>query len=69
MQVGAIVLVENSGHVVEKDALMKAVWPDTFVGEDSLTRNISLLRRTLGNNPAAAPYIETLPRRGYRFRA
>lgn len=64
-----IVLVESSGHIVEKDELMKAVWPDTFVGEDSLTRNVSVLRRVLGEDSANAAYIETLPKRGYRFTA
>jgi TolB-like protein/Tfp pilus assembly protein PilF len=62
-----VVLVENSGHIVEKDYLMKSVWPDTFVSEDSLTRNISILRRTLG--VAGDQFIETLSRRGYRFSA
>ena len=62
-----IVLVENSGHVVEKDELMTAIWPDTFVGEDSLTRNVSLLRRVLSDEGSDPQYIETLPRRGYRF--
>ena len=42
-----LVLVQNQGKVVKKDDLMKAVWPDTFVQEDSLTRNISMLRKTL----------------------
>ncbi len=62
-----IVLVEHSGHVVEKDALMKAVWPDAFVEEGSLTRNISVLRKILNDGQEEGQYIETLPRRGYRF--
>lgn len=62
-----IVLVEHSGHIVEKDALMKAIWPDAFVEEGSLTRNISVLRKILNNGQEGEPYIETLPRRGYRF--
>lgn len=62
-----IVLVEHSGHLVEKDALMKAVWPDAFVEEGGLTRNISVLRKILGDNSEEQAYIETLPRRGYRF--
>src|SRR5262249_10078863 len=64
-----IVLVENNGHVVEKDDLMKAVWRDTFVNEDSLTRNISVLRKVLSQDSADGQYIETLARRGYRFQA
>jgi len=47
--------------------LMKEVWPDTFVEEGALTRNISLLRKTLGDMGDEAAYIETIPKRGYRF--
>lgn len=61
------VLIANRGRVVEKEELMKAVWPDTFVEESSLTQNISLLRKTLGETPGGQPYIETIPKRGYRF--
>jgi DNA-binding winged helix-turn-helix (wHTH) protein/TolB-like protein/Tfp pilus assembly protein PilF len=64
-----IVLVQHSGHVVEKDELMKAVWPDAFVEEGGLTRNISVLRKILNNGQEEKQYIETLPRRGYRFTA
>jgi len=62
-----IALVTHSGRVVEKKDLMAAVWPDTFVGEDSLTRNISTLRKVLNGNAGGDGFIETLPRRGYRF--
>jgi len=62
-----IALVENSGHIVDKDDLMKAVWPDSFVEEGSLTRNISVLRKILNSEQREGQYIETLPRRGYRF--
>lgn len=62
-----LVLIENRGHLVSKDAVMSAVWPDTFVEESSLTQNISLLRKALGENGDGRQYIETLPRRGYRF--
>jgi TolB-like protein len=62
-----LVLVENSGRLVEKDNLMKEVWPDSFVEEGSLTRNISVLRKLLGGDSADTRYIETLPKRGYRF--
>ena len=61
------VLVESSGRVVEKDEIMRRVWRDTFVEENSLTRNISALRKALGEEPASNRYIETVPRRGYRF--
>ncbi len=63
-----LVLVQHSGHLVEKDELMKQVWPDAFVEEGGLTRNISVLRKIL-NNGQEEQYIETLPRRGYRFTA
>jgi TolB-like protein/DNA-binding winged helix-turn-helix (wHTH) protein/Tfp pilus assembly protein PilF len=62
-----LVLVGNAGRMVDKADLMKAVWPDTFVEEGALTRNISLLRRTLGDTGDESAYIETIPRRGYRF--
>src|ERR1044071_515677 len=62
-----LVLVENSGHTIEKEALMKAVWPDIFVEEANLTVNISALRKALGENVSEHRYIETVPRRGYRF--
>ena len=62
-----LTLVENRGQVVSKEELMKRVWPDTFVEEGNLTQNISLLRKALGETPGGAQFIETVPRRGYRF--
>src|SRR5262245_7858665 len=62
-----LVLVENSGRVVSKDELMQSLWPNTFVEESNLTQNISQLRRALGDGAAEAQYIETIPKRGYRF--
>src|SRR6516162_4692412 len=66
-----LVLVQHAGRMVDKDDLIKAVWPDTFVEEGALTRNISLLRKTLGDTggdtDGEATYIETIPKRGYRF--
>ena len=62
-----LALVENGGRVVEKDDLMKRVWPSTFVEEGNLTQNISLLRKALGETPNGIQFIETVPRRGYRF--
>lgn len=61
------ILVRNSGQVVSKDELMREVWPDAFVEEGSLARNISVLRKALGESPSEHQYIETIPRRGYRF--
>ncbi|MSV30348.1 MAG: hypothetical protein EXQ52_16640 [Bryobacterales bacterium] len=60
-----IVLVEGGGRLVEKDELLKAVWPDTFVEESNLAVQVSLLRKTFSEDG----YIETVPRRGYRFAA
>ena len=60
-------LIQNHGHVVEKDRLMKEVWPDAFVEEGNLTQNISVLRKALGNSTNGSQYIQTIPRRGYRF--
>ena len=62
-----ITLVENCGQVVGKDDLMKKVWPTTFVEEGNLTQNVSLLRKALGESAGGAQFIETVPRRGYRF--
>ena len=61
-----LILVENRGHVVEKNDLMQQLWPDSFVEESSLTQNISLLRRALAGEEKGY-YIETIPKRGYRF--
>src|SRR5262245_26014560 len=63
------VLVENSGRVMDKDALLTTVWPDSFVEESSLAQNISLLRKVLSEGGDERTYIETIPRRGYRFTA
>jgi DNA-binding winged helix-turn-helix (wHTH) protein/TolB-like protein/Tfp pilus assembly protein PilF len=64
-----VALVENGGQIVSKDDLMKRVWPNVFVEEGNLTQNISLLRKALGETPGGAQFIETVPRRGYRFAA
>lgn len=62
-----LILVENHGHVVEKRELMQLLWPDSFVEESSLTQNVSLLRRALTEVASDRQYIETIPKRGYRF--
>jgi DNA-binding winged helix-turn-helix (wHTH) protein/TolB-like protein/Tfp pilus assembly protein PilF len=62
-----VLLVENSGHAVEKDALMRRVWPDVFVEEATLAQNIRTLRKALGQSPSGGQYIETVPKHGYRF--
>jgi DNA-binding winged helix-turn-helix (wHTH) protein/TolB-like protein len=61
------ILVENSGHVLEKEELLRRVWPDTFVEENSLNKSISLLRKTFGEHVADPCFIETVPKVGYRF--
>ncbi|HWP42957.1 MAG TPA: transcriptional regulator, partial [Blastocatellia bacterium] len=62
-----LVLVENSGKVLDKPFLMEQVWPDVFVDEANLLVTISSLRKALGERPGGGQYIETVPRRGYRF--
>ena len=62
-----LLLVKNSGHLVEKDEFMHQIWPDTFVGEDALARNISILRKALGGSSDSQSCIATVPTRGYRF--
>ena len=63
-------LVENAGDVVSKDVLLDTVWKDVSVAEETLTRNISWLRKKLGNEAGDnAKFIETVPKRGYRFTA
>lgn len=59
-------LVENGGHVIDKDELIKKIWPNTFVEEVNLAKNISSLRKILGVEQSEQ-YIETIPKRGYRF--
>ena len=62
-----LVLIRHSQEVVTKDDLLKLVWPDTFVEEANLSRNIFLLRKALGESPQDHQYIVTVPGRGYRF--
>ena len=61
------VLVENAGHLVEKERLLAEAWPGTFVEEGALSRSVSVLRKALGERPEGEKYIETVPTRGYRF--
>src|ERR1700683_3033062 len=62
-----LVLARHGGSVVEKQRLMREVWPDSFVDESHLFQNIFFLRKTLGETPEGAKYIETIPKRGYRL--
>jgi pimeloyl-ACP methyl ester carboxylesterase/DNA-binding winged helix-turn-helix (wHTH) protein len=62
-----LVLLENSSHVLTKKELMEQVWPDSFVEENNLAQNISILRKALGEGKQGEHYIQTVPKRGYRF--
>jgi DNA-binding winged helix-turn-helix (wHTH) protein/Tol biopolymer transport system component len=62
-----LVLVENHGHTVGKEELLEKVWPGTFVEEGNLARHISALRQVLSQGQNGPQYIETIPKRGYRF--
>lgn len=62
-----LALLDNPGRLLEKDALIKRVWPEAFVEEANLANNISLLRKILSEGNGEVQYIETVPRRGYRF--
>lgn len=62
-----LVLITNADEVVEKDTLFNSVWAGTVVGEGSLTRTISILRKALGGDARDGAYIATVSKRGYRF--
>lgn len=62
-----LALAESAGRVVTKDELLARVWPDVTVEEGSLTRNVSTLRKALATGDTQDGFIDTLPRRGYRF--
>lgn len=62
-----LALVERAGQTVEKDELLRIVWPDAVVEEANLTQQVFTIRRLLGAAPGDAGYIVTVPRRGYRF--
>ncbi|HXG64173.1 MAG TPA: alpha/beta fold hydrolase [Blastocatellia bacterium] len=62
-----LALVESRGSVLSKEELMRLVWPDHFVEENNLAQNIYAIRKALGDGTQGVRYIETLPKRGYRF--
>lgn len=62
-----IFLIENRSRLVEKSELLDAVWKDTFVTENAMTREIAKLRKVLGDNPKTPKYIQTVHTQGYRF--
>jgi len=62
-----LLLVENNNHVLGKQELIERIWPDSFVEDNNLAQNISILRKALGQSPGGQDYIQTVPKRGYRF--
>ncbi|MBX3278179.1 MAG: PD40 domain-containing protein [Acidobacteria bacterium] len=62
-----LALVERHGEVVDRDMLFKLVWPDTIVEDSNINFNISVIRKTLGDQKSGHRYIATLPNRGYQF--
>jgi predicted ATPase len=62
-----LILLERAGEVIPKEDLMKYVWPDSFVEEGNLNRNMSTLRKALDEKPSDHKYVETIPKVGYRF--
>src|SRR6266705_1463425 len=63
-----LLLVENQGCVVSKQKILDTLWPDVFVEESNVTFNITMLRKALGDTKREPLYIETVSRRGYRFK-
>lgn len=64
-----LLLVESHGHIVEKAEVMDRVWADSFVEEGNLKATVAMIRKALGESASGHRYIETVPRRGYRFTA
>jgi len=60
-------LVQNSGKILGKDELLKQIWPDTFVDENSLAKSISVLRKALDDSSGGGSFVLTIPGRGYQF--
>src|SRR5258708_5778245 len=62
-----LLLVQSGGRILDKDELMKTLWPGSFVEEGNLSQNIFILRKLLGDDRNGDSFIQTVPRRGYRF--
>lgn len=62
-----VLMVENAGRLLEKEWMLERLWPDSFVEESNLNVNVSTLRKALGETPTDPQYIETVPKRGYRW--
>jgi DNA-binding winged helix-turn-helix (wHTH) protein len=63
-----VTLVAHAGHLATKEDLLREVWPGTFVEEANLSYTVSLVRKALGDDREPFRYIETVPKRGYRFK-
>ena len=63
-----LLLVKNQGSIVTKEKMLTTLWPNVFVEESNITFNIRMLRKALGDTKQSSVYIETIPRRGYRFK-
>jgi eukaryotic-like serine/threonine-protein kinase len=63
-----LLLVKNHGSIVTKEMMLDTLWPNVFVEESNVTFNITMLRKALGDTKRSSTYIETVPRRGYRFK-
>ncbi|MEK6336897.1 MAG: winged helix-turn-helix domain-containing protein [Acidobacteriota bacterium] len=64
-----VLLVARAGHLVEKEELMKALWPDSFVEDANLAQHVWTVRKTLGETQNGKQFIETVARKGFRFAA
>src|SRR5262249_35600265 len=64
-----VMLVERAGHLVEKEELISALWPDSFVEEANVAQHVWTIRKTLGEADHGGPFIETVPKKGFRFTA
>src|SRR5262249_34543791 len=62
-----LVLIENRGHLVDKEQLMSLVWTEHFVIDGNINKNISIISRAFGESDNGQQFIETVPKRGYRF--
>jgi len=62
-----VLLVRHAGHIQSKDELMSALWPRGFVDEATLTNHVWQIRRALGDTAKTPRFVETVPKRGYRF--
>lgn len=60
-------LVQNRGRIIDRDELIQALWPDSFVEESNLYQNIFVIRKILGDDQNGNGFIQTIPRKGYRF--